>query len=779
MPFAVFSCRVTGVQPEPNAVAMKEEAADMYSNWGRIADVVASALEVPQEERRALIDHLCRLPNGSVDLSVAEAAVELIAAAEDADKNDALRSPFSGVAVGIADSSEIEIATTVVTPERIGPWKPIRRLGSGGMGVVYEAVRDDDSFDQHAAVKVVHPGFAVDFGERFLRERAVLAGLHHPGVAQFLDGGHTGEGLPWLAMEIVRGEPITRYCENRDCTVDERIALFLQACDAVAYAHQNLVVHRDLKPAHVLIDSSSEPPRAKLLDFGIAKLMEAGDDMLTGGGNRPLTPAYAAPEQLLGAPITTATDVYSLGLVLYQVLVGTRAYDINELTASEAERIVASYMPVAPSSIISDPASARRVRGDLDKVVLRAIAKEPHRRYSSAAAFADDLRRFLAGQPVAAQPDTLSYRLSKFVRRNRMHVAVGSMALAAIALIATLFTIGLAAERNKATDAAVEATQNAARAEAISGFLERVLRAPNTRWYVEGEAKGPETPIRAVLAEAAAEVESTFVDQPDIRADLHHILGDTYMSLGMLDETRYHHRSTLAIRRQIYDAPHPKLAEAVYYGAVVAESDLEVLSMLREAVAMQLRRPEGNNFPFMAQSLVDRELAAGNIARADTLALAAYNFADRMFLEGSDTHRYRGTSLAWHATLRAYTLTQLGELETADRWTARADSVMSTLEANQNFAGVWVREVLSRAALLEAQGRVAQAESLFTALADSDIGALGDARFPVPTGYEVGLFARGRAAFHLVRISSRVDRPVAARHALLAEEYARWADLSD
>ena len=519
--------------------------------------------------------------------------------------------------------------------ETIGGWTLTGPLGRGGMGSVYRAERADETFEQHAALKIVRPGFERDFGARFLRERALLANLDHRGIARLLDGGLTEDGTPYLAMELVEGQPLTAYADTYGLEVDERLRLFLQVCDAVAYAHRNLVVHRDLKPSHMLVAvDPNDELTVKLLDFGIAKLLDTDEERLTRTGAGPMTPSYAAPEQVLGRPLTTATDVYALGIVLYELLAGQRPYDLTTLTASQIERVVSQDRPSRPSEV-ADSTTARRLAGDLDTIVLKALAKEPNRRYESADALADDLRRHQDGLPVRARPDTVRYRLGKFIGRHRVGVAATGAMVVLIVALSTFYALRLTAERDRARS-------EAERSAAVAGFLEQILRAPNTNWYVEGEATGPETPIRAVLDEAAARIERNFADQPDLRADLHHILGDTYRALGLWDETTRHRRNVLTLRESLYTPPHPKIAEALYYIATIPGGDeIDQIRMLERAVAMQRARDEGNNFPFMLTELASRYLKMGYAARADSLEREAIAYVERVFVAGHDGFRYR------------------------------------------------------------------------------------------------------------------------------------------
>jgi tetratricopeptide (TPR) repeat protein len=307
------------------------------------------------------------------------------------------------------------------TGAMIGAYRVVRPLGEGGMGSVFLAVRDDAQFDQRVAIKLVRGGAAADsLVRRFLQERQILAALEHPNIARLIDGGTTRDGLPYLVMEYIDGVPLDRYCAEQRPPTRAKLELFLQLCDAVQYAHRNLVIHRDLKPANVLITSEGMP---KLLDFGIAKLTSPTptDRTMT----RMMTPDYASPEQLRGEPVSTATDVYSLGVLLYEMLTGTRPF---------------FGRPRAPEDEPSRPSvHTRSLRGDLDNILLKALAADVSRRYPSVEQFAEDVRRFLGGHPVAARRESFAYVASKFVRRNKLAVSVIVIAIVAViaAFIAT------------------------------------------------------------------------------------------------------------------------------------------------------------------------------------------------------------------------------------------------------------------------------------------------------------------------------------------------------
>jgi tetratricopeptide (TPR) repeat protein len=317
---------------------------------------------------------------------------------------------------------------------RIGPYRIIRRLGQGGMGAVYLAIRDDDHYSKQVALKLVRQGMDTPWLlERFRYERQILATLEHPHIARMLDGGATNEGLPYIVMEYVEGQPISTYVLTNALDVSARLRLFRDVCRAVEYAHRKLVIHRDLKPANILVATDGTP---RLLDFGTAKLLnpEFEDAQRTQTGAQMLTPDYASPEQLRGEPVTTASDVYSLGIILYELLTGRRPFDTGGRASIALEHAITGTEILPPSvSAAREPKLRKTLAGDLDNIVMMAIRKEPERRYGSVEQFSEDLRRYLDGLPIRARADTVSYRTRKFLQRNR--VGVGAAAAAMIAVL--------------------------------------------------------------------------------------------------------------------------------------------------------------------------------------------------------------------------------------------------------------------------------------------------------------------------------------------------------
>ena len=393
--------------------------------WRQIEEIFHGAIDCAPADRSEFLDRHC---GGDAEL---RAEVESLLAEQVADT-------FLAVPIESAAHAVTRHVADVRIGQRIGAYRLTALIGQGGMGAVYRGARDDDQYHKQVAVKLVKLGMDTEsLLRRFRHERQILASLDHPHIARLLDGGSTDDGLPYLVMEYIEGQPITSYCEGRALTIAERLKLFLKVCAAVAYAHQNLVVHRDLKPGNVLVTDAGVP---KLLDFGIAKLL-SGEDVdampKTVTALHMMTPDYASPEQVRGLPITTATDVYSLGAVLFELLSGERAHRFKSYSPRDIERTVCDTAVEKPSTAVRRaPGSARLRRhlaGDIDNIVLMAMRKEPERRYSSVDQFADDIRRYLEKRPIVARHDTFGYRAGKFLRRNR--VAVASAAVIVLTLL--------------------------------------------------------------------------------------------------------------------------------------------------------------------------------------------------------------------------------------------------------------------------------------------------------------------------------------------------------
>ncbi len=456
--------------------------------WQAVRTVLERALEMPQAERTSYLDHAC-----AGDPAMRQEVESLLQADEQATHAFLAGKAIDHVELSAEMTADHARADTL-QGRRIGSYLVLEEIGHGGMGTVYRATRADDQFSQQVAVKVVRGGLGDRLAiQRFKAERQILANLDHPNIARLLDGGTTEDGRPYVVMEYIQGSPIDQFAEARALSLRERLTLFRTVCSAVAYAHQRLVIHRDIKPANILVTAEGVP---KLLDFGIAKILDdpQQSDGVTIGAEptvtmvRLMTPEYASPEQVRGEPVTTATDVYSLGVVLYSLLTGRRPYPVASKTAHEIVQAVLETEPEKPS------ASNRRLRGDLDNIVLKALRKEPARRYTSVEQFSEDIRRHLDGLPVSARPDTLAYRGSKFVRRHKW--AVLAACLAVLALIG-----GMAATLREAYIAREE------RARAEQRF-DDVRRLANSMLFEVHDAiqnLPGATPARKVLVDRATQ----------------------------------------------------------------------------------------------------------------------------------------------------------------------------------------------------------------------------------------------------------------------------------
>lgn len=475
--------------------------------WERIDEVLAAALEVEPAGRDAWLEEEC-----ADDAGLLGDVRRLLRRAADAEAvlGESVTHYASDVLATFDDPAE-DGGEALGTGARIGPYRLVREIGRGGMGTVYLAERADAEFEKRVALKLVRRGMDTDdVLVRFRFERQILASLEHPAIARLYDGGAAPDGRPYLVMEFIEGEPITQYAETRALDVAARLRLFLDVCGAVAYAHRNLVVHRDIKPSNILIDAGGSP---KLLDFGIARLLDATQSEtapLTRTGLRLLTPEYSSPEQRAGLPVTTATDVYSLGLVLYELLTGQRA-DPQQLQR--------------PSLAVGDDSLKRRLRGDLDTIILRALAEDSARRYASADQLADDIERHLQRLPVLARGDSVRYRAARFVRRHRG-------AVAAATLIALALVTGLGAALWQADRAARERDQarlERARAEQVSTFVLDLFRSSDPL----GDQGGDTLRVRALVERGAERVRADLAGQPQLQAQMLTVLGRVFRNLGL------------------------------------------------------------------------------------------------------------------------------------------------------------------------------------------------------------------------------------------------------
>ena len=489
----------------------------------RVDSVFDAAVDLPLSAQVAFVESAC-----SDDLDLCAEVLELLRVYN---SDGVLDSPAARIA-----SSILESATALggPVPERIGAFRVMHEIGRGGMGRVFLGERVDGQFEQRVAIKLIQQA-APGVLRRFIEERRLLARLAHPGISRLFDGGITPGGLPYFVMELVEGEPIDQYCESHQLPLDRRLELVARVCDAVTYAHQHLIIHRDLKPSNILVTADGQ---VKLLDFGIAKLLAAdpGDDAPR-TELQAMTPEFAAPEQVLGRPISTATDVYSLGVLLYVLLTGERPYDVRGKTPAEVERIVCDHVPPKPSSK-APAALQRRIRGDLDLIVMTALQKDVERRYQSPAALAQDLQRFLEGRAIAARADSAPYRVAKFVNRHRVGVA-----------IASFLALGLAGAASRERVLRHRAEVEARKAWEVERFLVRVFDMADPNGWKEPD--GGRVTARELLDRGATRIDSMLSGQPEVQAELRSVLGRVYTGLGIYDKAASLLERSLAQRKAL------------------------------------------------------------------------------------------------------------------------------------------------------------------------------------------------------------------------------------
>ena len=531
--------------------------------WQEIDRLFAAALERPAAEREAFV---AEAAGADADLR-SEVQALLRSSAEAEEKLGESATSFAAPFLAGLRSDSGDGERTRAAGERLGPYRILEEIGRGGMGAVYLADRADEQFEQRVAIKLVKRGMDTDeVLRRFRYERQILASLEHPNIARLYDGGMSDDGRPYLVMEYIEGRPITSYCDEQRLDTDARLALFTTVCQAVQYAHQKLVVHRDIKPSNILV---TERGSVKLLDFGIAKLLDSQAGATaprTRTEVRLLTPEYASPEQFRGTPVTTASDVYALGVVLYELLTGRRPFDRSATRGLDAGPAALEWEPERPSAIVArrDEEAAgiaaarsttvdrlqRRLRGDLDTITLKALTPEAERRYHSAEQLLEDVRRHLQGLPVTARPATVAYRARKYVRRHRVGVAMGVAFALLGATLVLLHSVRITRERNRAQ-------LEADKARASVDFMVELFEGADP-----DQALGDTLTVFELLERGATRMENGQVRQPAVRAAMQNVLGTLYAKLGDYNRALPLLEGALATRRALYGAEHEETTQA-------------------------------------------------------------------------------------------------------------------------------------------------------------------------------------------------------------------------
>lgn len=660
------------------------------NRWRRLEGVLDAALERDRSEWPALLEETCR-----GDPELRQQAEALLARLDDA--SGFLESPPATLAAALlAEIREGESAREA--GRRIGAWRLVREIGRGGMGRVFLAERVDGQFEQRAALKLLRPGLDTELDRsRFRAERQILASLNHPNIARLLDGGVTDDGQPYLVLEHVDGEAIDHHCDRRGASIPERIELFLEVCEATEHAHRNLVIHRDLKPSNVLVDSNGT---VKLLDFGLAKLLEphtGTDSAPTRTTRRWFTPEYAAPESMRGEPATTLTDVYQLGALLHCILTG-RAPFAGSTTPGELEAAVLRADPPPPSACVAHEPTARALRGDLDAIVLQALRKEPETRYATVRDLAEDLRRWLRGDPVAARHGTTGYLLRRFVRRHRS--ALG--AAAAFVLLLGAYAVTVTLQREQVRDALAEATLNAERAEQVTGFMLGLFEA------AEGGRVLTDTVTARELLDRGLQQARAASDRPAVQAQMLDVVGRLLTMLGEYERATPVLEEALTLRASLYGERSAdylttleNLADATDRTGTPAEG------LGRRRRILELRRAiSGPDHPRTLTALHGLGLAlhrAGEAAAADSvfdLWVAAVEAAP------PDVSSVRAGQLAEAASLRELR----GDAAGAEPLMRQALEIRRAVHGDRHPAVAF--GLVDLAALLDRAGRPEEAEPL-------------------------------------------------------------------
>ena len=540
-------------------------------HWRQIEDIFQAALDYGPGNRSAFLDSAC-----GADSQLRSEVESLLASYE--------KSGFTAPTAFRDALNVLEQRTRQLEEgRRFGPYSVLREIGRGGMGSVCLAARADDAYQKLVAIKIIHRGLdSEDLVRRFRSERQILATLDHPNITRLLDGGTSDEGLPYFVMEYIEGEPIDRYCDTRKLNISARLKLFQSVCAAVHYAHQNLVIHRDIKPGNILVTKEGVP---RLLDFGIAKLLaRAGPENSTTTLLRPLTPEYASPEQVHGESITTASDVYSLGVLLYRLLTGRRPYGATATTTAEIEAAICHDEPEKPSQAVMrgdglgpretgkagmtpESLSAvregtpeklrRRLAGDLDNIVLMALRKEPQRRYTSVEQFSEDISRHLDNRPVIARPDTRGYRAAKFIQRHKAGVA-------AAVLVFFVLSGGIAATLWQAHVARLErdrARVEQAKADRIKSFLTDMLSYSSPEYTSSNPTKNRDARVSEVVDQAAKRADAELADQPEVLTEVQSTIGGVYEAQARYEQAEALLRAARENSIRIYGLKSHQTAE--------------------------------------------------------------------------------------------------------------------------------------------------------------------------------------------------------------------------
>ncbi len=718
-------------------------------------DIAQRARALGPRERRSFIEQQC-----SADATLISQVLALL----DQNDNDALQWL----------DNEAEWTPASLIGARLGPYQLVSLIGSGGMGEVYLAERIDDEFEQQVAIKLVRGALLTDDVRARLRtERQILASLKHPNIATLLDGGTAPDGTPYLVMEYIIGIPIDAYCDRHELGIAERLQLFCKVCAAVQCAHQSLIVHRDLKPNNILVTTEGEP---KLLDFGIAKLLDTQlgrlDATVTHHEFRVMTPAHASPEQVRGEAITTASDIYVLGVLLYELLSGRRPFVLpGNYRMTDVERLVCNTTPLLPSAMVNRCAQetpgmmydlaysrhtsinklARQLRGDLDCIVMMAMRKEPARRYSSAAQLAEDLQHWLQGQPVMACKDSWLYRSNKFLHRHIWATAAAltfMMLLAGFSVLTYLQSQSVTRERD--------------RAEQVSSFLIELFELSDP-----SQSRGNELKARELLDIGARRIDSNLQSQPATRATLLATIGKVYGSLGLYQEAQAALEKSLQTRQQLFGEQHDDIVTTL-----IAQSDIKLAMGELDAASQDLERASA----LTTQLHGKQSVALAPILRVQgkvALERGQYPLAERSLRTALSLYDQHGHS---NSSDKAAALSDLGKALADQYQEAKAEPLYrAALAIDLHELGAdhpRVAELKNRLAdALEGQGKYAEAEPFFHEAVDNKRRVLGSTHpETIDTLENYGNFLRRKGDF--VQAEAVLIEALQANRKLYGEQHS-------
>ncbi|HUF11128.1 MAG TPA: serine/threonine-protein kinase, partial [Rhodothermales bacterium] len=576
----------------------------MQERWQKLTDLFEAALAMPESAREAWLREAC------ADLDLRREVIEMLEAHEE--DSCILDQPAQTYAADlIRDGISLERETQLGF---VGSYRLLELIGSGGMGNVYLGERADGQFKQRVAIKVLRSALSAGHLERrFLAERQILASLDHPSVARILDGGVTESGAPYFVMEYVEGVPITTYCTEHDLPTRRRLELFLDVCTAVTNAHRHLVVHRDLKPSNILV---SPEGHVKLLDFGLAKVLEhdlvPGDELRTVTGLHLMTPEYASPEQVMGDPISIASDVYQLGILLYELLVGRRPYELASRSITDIAQAVLKTEPAKPTDYV-------RLARDLEAIVLKALRKDPAHRYPSGDHLTADIQRYLEGRPVSAHEGSSAYRISRFVRRYRWAVTASVLLVTVLAGYAAIITVTqsrTARERD--------------RAERYAAFVTGLFKSPDPL-ASQARIDQPDITVQDFLDQATGRLETDLQDDPELLRDLLVTIGEVYSNLGANDKARALLEEALALSNRRHGPVSAQSLDILRRLAWTAQARPEADSLyrLQLEIAAQVERGGG---PLTGQSLTaygNHLHEIGQLSEADSILVLASHPSNR------------------------------------------------------------------------------------------------------------------------------------------------------